>query len=47
MGPKRAGDPPMTFADITKANEVLGWNPVYTIEDIVTHALAWANKKQK
>ena len=47
MGPKRAGDPPMTYADITKANELLGWNPVYTIEDIVTHALAWANKKHK
>ena len=45
MGPRRAGDPPMTFADITKANELLGWSPMYSIKDIVEHAMAWEIKQ--
>lgn len=46
FGPRRAGDPPMTFADITKANTLLGWSPVYSIDEIVNHALEWEKLKK-
>ena len=45
IGPRRAGDPPMTFADISKANDLLGWSPIYGINDIVEHAMAWEQKQ--
>ena len=35
----------MTFADIEKANVLLGWSPIYTINDIVEHAMAWEIKQ--
>lgn len=47
FGPKRAGDPAITFADITKAKQLLGWSPIYKISDIVQHAWAWETKRTK
>jgi UDP-glucose 4-epimerase len=44
FGPRRAGDPAMLIADITKAKEVLGWSPKYTIKDTIAHAWNWENK---
>tara|TARA_R110000803_G_scaffold41704_3_gene89579 strand:+ start:16104 stop:17096 length:993 start_codon:yes stop_codon:yes gene_type:complete len=44
---RRAGDPPITHADNTKARELLGWSPVYGLNDIVEHALAWETKNFK
>ena len=42
--PRRAGDPAILTADITKAKELLGWVPQYTIKDIVQHAWNWEQK---
>ena len=44
---RRPGDPKQTFADITKAKNSFGWEPVYTLEDIVKHAYEWEKKVQK
>lgn len=41
----RPGDPPKTYADITKAQRVLGWTPKYTIDDIIQHEHQWQNIK--
>lgn len=43
---RRAGDPPKTYADITKAREELGWRPIYGLDEIIEHSFAW-EKKQK
>jgi UDP-glucose 4-epimerase len=40
---RRAGDPAMLIADISKAEQVLGWKPQYTIEDTIKHAWLWEN----
>ena len=42
--PRRAGDPATLTADITKAKELLGWTPQYTIKDIIQHAWNWEQK---
>lgn len=42
--PRRAGDPAMLIADISKAERMLGWKPQYTIRDSIKHAWAWENK---
>lgn len=44
---ERQGDPASTWADITKAREVLGWEPIYGLNDIVKHAVAWEKKRRK
>jgi UDP-glucose 4-epimerase len=41
IAPRRAGDPVRIFADNAKARRVLGWQPVYGIEEIVASAWAW------
>ena len=38
---KREGEPPALVANAKKANEMLGWIPQYTIEDIITSAWQW------
>jgi UDP-glucose 4-epimerase len=38
---RRAGDPAMLIADISKAEQLLGWKPTYTIEDTIKHAWLW------
>lgn len=47
VGPERAGDIPVTQADITRAQNVLGYKPKYDLRDICTHAVAWEKKKKK
>ena len=47
VAPRRAGDPPTTYADITKAKTAFGWEPIYDIADIVKHAYDWELKQQK
>jgi len=43
---RRAGDPDILVADNTKAKSVLGWNPKYGLEEIITSAWNW-HKNQK
>jgi len=42
VGPMRKGDVPKTSADISKANELLGWSPSYTLESIIQSELEYA-----
>lgn len=44
---RRAGDPAMLFADITKAKVLLKWEPQYTTNDILQHAWSWENNKNE
>lgn len=39
--PRRAGDPAILIADNKKAKEILGWNPVKTLEDSIQTAYNW------
>jgi UDP-glucose 4-epimerase len=41
---RREGDPATLIADITKANKILNWRPIYDIADTVRHAWNWENK---
>jgi UDP-glucose 4-epimerase len=47
MGPRREGDVEQTWADITKAKQLLGWEPEYSLADTVSHAFAWEKKNTK
>ncbi len=38
---RRAGDPPELYADPTRIQTELGWEPRYNIEDIVKSAAEW------
>ena len=44
MGPRREGDPAVLVADNKKAKEVLGWEPTFTLEQIVETAWQWHNR---
>ena len=46
LADRRAGDPPKTYADISKAKEELGWSPIYGLDEIIEHSFEW-EKKQK
>jgi UDP-glucose 4-epimerase len=42
FGPRRAGDPPALYADSTKAQKELNWQPQFNeIEDIIATAWKW------
>ena len=41
MSPRRAGDPVQVYADNTAARNVLGWTPVYGLEEIIQSAWTW------
>ncbi len=41
---RRAGDVVAVYADNKKAQKMLGWQPKYSIEDIMKSAWAWENK---
>ena len=41
ISPRRPGDPSRVFADNTRAREVLGWMPVYGLEEIIQSAWTW------
>jgi UDP-glucose 4-epimerase/UDP-arabinose 4-epimerase len=38
---RRAGDPVSTYADPTRARELLGWEPRYGLDDILGSAFRW------
>ena len=41
IAPRRAGDPVATFADPSKAAELLDWHPAHGLDDIVASAWEW------
>jgi UDP-glucose 4-epimerase len=43
----RNGDVTRSWADISKARELLGWEPQFTLEDIIAHAVAWEKKPRR
>ena len=45
--PRRDGDAPMLVADNAKAKDILGWSPRYTMNEIITSALAWHKSEAK
>ena len=45
--PARINDPARICADITKAEQILGWQPTYSLQQIVEHAVAWHKKAHK
>lgn len=47
LGPRRDGDVAQTGADIRRAKEFLGWEPQFSLQDILTHAYAWEKKNTK
>lgn len=44
---RRAGDPAILVADISKALLGLDWTPQYDIHDIISHAWEWEHTKRK
>ena len=44
MGPRRPGDVEITYADPTKAMEVMGWRTERSIEDALRDAWCWEQK---
>jgi len=47
-GPRRPGDPPALFADVTQIRETLGWQPVRDdLPEIVASALKWEQRLQQ
>jgi UDP-glucose-4-epimerase GalE len=41
LAARRAGDPPALVADASKARQLLGWAPAFTLDDIVATAWRW------
>jgi UDP-glucose 4-epimerase len=46
-GPRRPGDVIAIFANKEKAEKLLGWNPKYSIEDIIKSGVEWEKKYLK
>ena len=47
LSDRRAGDPARLVGSSKKAQEVLGWKPLYSdIDTIVEHAWKWHEKKE-
>jgi UDP-glucose 4-epimerase len=44
IGPRRPGDVVAIYANKDKAQSFLGWNPQYTLEDIMSTAWKWEQK---
>jgi UDP-glucose 4-epimerase len=38
---RREGDPAVLVADNKKAKEMIGWQPIFTIDDVLSHAWKW------
>ena len=47
FGERRDGDPSYLCGDISKAKELLGWEPQYSLDDMFEHSVLWANNKSK
>ncbi len=45
--PDQAGDVPLTFADISKARRLLGYDPKVTIEDGIVRFVKWFKSKRQ
>lgn len=43
---RRAGDPAVLVADNKKAKEVLGWEPKYNLEDVISTAWNWHSNQK-
>lgn len=47
-GPRRAGDPPALFADVSQIRDALGWRPAHDdLREIVADALRWERALQE
>lgn len=44
---RRAGDPASLTADTKKIQSILGWQPKYSVEDIILHAWEWEKRYEK
>ncbi len=44
---RRPGDVVAIYADFTKAKNLLGWHPIYTLDDILSSAWAWEKNKSE
>ena len=44
VAPRRAGDIEKVWGNVDKANKVLGWKAVHTLEDSLTTAWKWQQK---
>jgi UDP-glucose 4-epimerase len=44
-GQSRPGDPSVLTADAGKFKSISGWQPQFTLHDMITHAWAWYNDK--
>ncbi|MEB3308985.1 MAG: UDP-glucose 4-epimerase GalE [Snowella sp.] len=42
--PRRIGDPPLLIGSNKKAQQTLGWSPMYSLTDMVNHAWQWHQK---
>ncbi len=47
VGNKRAGDVNITFANNTKAKQILDWEPTRDLDTIIADAWAWETRKKK
>jgi UDP-glucose 4-epimerase len=47
MGPRREGDVVSIYADNTKAKKLLGWEPQFGINDIMSTAWKWEQKRNE
>ncbi len=43
---RRPGDPAILVADNTKAKSILGWQPKYNLDDIISSAWKWSNNRR-
>jgi UDP-glucose 4-epimerase len=43
-GPARPGDPAVLTASADKWHRASGWEPLYNINDMISHAWAWYNR---
>ena len=43
---KRAGDPAILVANSEKAKKELGWEPEYSLEEIIDSAWKWENSRK-
>ena len=44
IGKRREGDPPILIASNTKAKEILGWTPKYTLKDMIISDIEYRKK---
>jgi UDP-glucose-4-epimerase GalE len=47
ISPRRPGDPPVLLADPAKAKEILGWEPKYSLEDMISTAWQWVQPTRR